>query len=105
MSGMTEDPAGFLRNHGLEVRCVESELLRRMYLMGIGADNAAAVRQVFGRSLLEKGNSLHESMITDLLGLGLVLAKLVHQILPSASALWLEPATRALLDTMQGKPV
>ena len=105
MSGKTEDTAGFLRNPGREVRCVESELLRRLGLMGIGADNAAAVRQVFGRRLLEKGNPLHESMISDLLGLGLVLAKLVHQISPSASDLWLEPATRALLDTMQGKPV
>ena len=105
MNDKTEDTAGFLRNPGREVRCVESELLRRLGLMGIGADNAAAVRQVFGRSLLEKGAPLHQSMVTDLLGLGLVLAKLVHQISPSASDLWLEPATRALLDTMQGKPV
>ena len=103
MSRQSKDPEGFLRNPGREARQIESELVRRLSLMGIGPADSVAIRQFFHRQFAVKANRVQESMSSDLLGLGLLLLKLLRQSLVTGSNLKLEPATRALVETMLGR--
>jgi len=98
-----ENAESILRNPGREARYIESELVRRLSLMGIGADDSAAIRQLFERSSVGKESRLQESMTSDILGLGLVLVKLWHQYSAAGGHLKPEPATRALVDSMLGR--
>lgn len=103
VSNKPEDAEGFLRNPGREARHIESELVRRLSLMRIGADDSAAIRKLFDGKSTVKANREQESMISDLLGLGLVLVKLMRQSLATGSDLKLQPATRALVDAILGR--
>jgi hypothetical protein len=105
VSNKPEDVAGFLRNPGREARHIESELLRRLSLMGIDPDDSAAIRQLIERSAVGKESRQQGSMTSDILGLGLVLIKLVRQSSATGGHLKLERATRALVDAMLGSRV
>ena len=95
---------GFLRNPGREARSIEGEFVRRLGLLGIRADDSAAIRQLFDRAGTGRESGLQESTTADLLGLGLVLVKLLRQSTAAGDGLPLEPATRAFVDAMLGAP-
>lgn len=94
---------GFLRNPGREARTIECEFVRRLALLGIRADDSAAIRQLFARAGTGKESRLQESVTADLLGLGLLLVKLLRQS-AAGGELTLEPATRAFVAAMLGAP-
>lgn len=96
--------AGFLRNPGREARSIECEFVRRLGLLGIRADDSAAIRQLFARAGTGKESRLQESVTADLLGLGLLLVKLLRQSAAAGGELTLEPATRAFVAAMLGAP-
>lgn len=95
---------GFLRNPGREAHSIEGEFVRRLGLLGIRADNSAAIRQLFARAGTGRESGLQVSTTADLLGLGLVLVKLLRQSAAAGDGLPLEPATRAFVDAMLGAP-
>lgn len=93
----------FLRNPGREVRSIECEFVRRIGLLGIRADDSAAIRRLFERAGTEKSSRMQESITSDLLGLGLLLVCLLRQS-STAGGLALEPATQAFVDAMLCAP-
>lgn len=97
-------PPGFLRNPGREARSIECEFVRRLGLLGIRADDAAAIRQLFELAGTDRGSRQQEAATADLLGLGLLLVKLLCQSAAAGGELTLEPATRAFVAAMLGAP-
>ncbi len=104
MNDQSSGRAGFLGNPGREARRVQAELLRRLGLIGIGAEDGAAVRRLLGQDAPIGGGHWQAALVADVLGLGLVMGKLVHRTAAGGPGLSLEPATRALLETLQGRP-
>lgn len=71
----------FWRNPAREVASIEKELARRLGLMGVGLDDASALRAVFGRAAADARSQ-------DLSGLVWLLARLAtyHALAPDSLA-------------------
>lgn len=89
---------GCFRNAGRELALVESELARRLRLLGIAADDRDAIRRLFGPAAASQA----ASTIPELLGLGLILAKLLRHASSAGSEPWLGPTTRTFMAAMRG---
>lgn len=84
----------FSRNPTREARNIEGELLRRLCMVGIRADDATAIRQLFDRGALGR--------TSELLGLGLLLLKLVRLSTAAGGELTLKAETHVFLDAVLG---